>query len=1286
MPQSPFETAGAAIDPGNSAPLTMNRYITGLWTQRSLLRDAATPFLYEKFYSASRFDSMSGGENVELSVRLTIARAPGSTEYNSQIFEEIDDFYEFRTTVENQEIIHVMADTAGVVYDATGPDTKLNIWNKSAGAGQTFFLGVGNTLYMGNGVDTKKWILSNLLWHANTLYNAKDFIVDPNHNIQMAVGGFTVGVTSVKIAGNVLTVTLDATDSELPFDLNLLVGVKLAFGGLTGAAFLNGQIVQMTGTIPSGNGAAQFTANFVHADYPDTPDTGTVTSGVGTSGVAAPAWNPNLGGFTSDGAAQWVNRGNWVRNWGIAAPKSAPTVSQTPAASTTPPWIPNTYYSTSFLITQGGFIFKVTTFGTTGNTIPAFDTTTGNPTADGSVVWTCQGPADYAASTAYAAGAYVLATVGTAQYFFQAANAGNSGASTPAFSSVLGSRANDNGITWTNVGIKQTWSDVTSTSFSGNFGYIPLHGGGTLIIGAGAGANGSTIGLPTGYSAGRMLAWTSPQTGFSGSSAVTEGVYQSPNAAVLDSSFQGNFGGFAFSASSNWAAAAWTDGAEVTLGSLGGFQTLTVTTAKGDTIVLVCGTLAHGATVPVPAGGYLATQFLHICGAASSDNPGHIMQGLSTCSLDATLKLTLTYDDNDGNTWHGNANVFGIFYLTSGGITQTSAGSGTAILVPISETTKLAFSMDVGLAHGATMGLPAGYTVQGTAATVAMNGWTASGSDHGHGWDCHIDAALSIFAQYRDGTHPWNGGANAFAVSAILNSTSISPNQQINDGVGDLQKITRSGLSSASTPAWNTTLGGTTIDNSATWSNIGVQLAATTKPWQWWYSYRSLVDGSESSLSPISQPLQLDAGNAAFLQGEYSTDFQADVVVIYRTAQGQSTPLEEDQIPNNPNGGTWQYLDQNPDSKLNPFIVGAIAPLNAPPPSNFLPMAYHLNRIFGSAANVLRWSGGPDTTTGNGNTAFPSKNQFVYPSTITWCWAASIGLVAFTLSDVQFVGGRGTADSPLYPSGFQQGIGLPTKNVFCVNGSTGYMMTTAKRVISFDPGAGELEVGFPIGDQFTNTFVARDSYLTFHEGSSEDIALYCADGSNGWFRMGMLAAPEQGIVWSPKRNIVGGVRCVKSIEVAPGEKQLLMGVKGGGKILKRDYSIFSDDGVAYPMWCEIGNIVVAQPGSVASIDFVTLDSIKRGTAPTPSLLLNELPNQPATPKYITLQRTGPDLPLQRPSLTIWNNRHDFGQQQKPADCRHLSMRLDWIAEAVQNELLTHTIYGAIRREEVGGKG
>src|SRR5580658_2378401 len=93
---SPLQAAGAVSEPSEYAALSMDRAITGLWTQRSPLRDAAVPYLQVKFYSASRFDSLIDGLNREVTARLTTQRRPGLSIYNSAAWPSIASFYSYK--------------------------------------------------------------------------------------------------------------------------------------------------------------------------------------------------------------------------------------------------------------------------------------------------------------------------------------------------------------------------------------------------------------------------------------------------------------------------------------------------------------------------------------------------------------------------------------------------------------------------------------------------------------------------------------------------------------------------------------------------------------------------------------------------------------------------------------------------------------------------------------------------------------------------------------------------------------------------------------------------------------------------------------------------------------------------------------------------------------------------------------------------------------------------------------------------------------------------------------
>lgn len=1283
---SPLSQAGALAEPSQYAALHTNRFMTGLWTNRNQLRDAATTFLYEKFYSATRFDSLVGGLNGELTPRMTMARRAGHIVYNSQIFPPIGRFYAFREFSTSDEQIRVMADCAGQVFDATGPNRKLNVWNKSAGAGDSTFQSVGNNLFFGNGLDQKQWIQSLPAWSAGATFTPLQYLVDSNNNLQVAEGGLTVGVTGVQVLSNVLTITLDPQDVNLPQNLMALGGLKLTMSGFGGAAFLNGATITI-GTVPQGQPATSsnvFSLPFINADYGPTQETGVATSGSGITGGVTPVWANTIGAYTIDGGQQWICKGSSVQDWGIAAPLNAPTVVQSKLPTTFPAWSKNTYFSTCFLIyNSANTIFLVTTFGTTGSVEPVWNNAAGTITADNTVSWTSQGSGLRVAGSPVAAGAFIFVNdSGGTPNFFKAKNAGNTAAQAPVFTGALGSQVIDGGVTWINVGKAQKWSDVTSSLINGSFATIPVQGGGAVVIGVGQGvASGTAIALPTGYSAGSMIAWNSPGTA---NGVQSSGVFQATSAGgILNASFANRSSGFGTAATSNWAAAAWagTAAGAVTQTTVGGLQYLAFTTAMGDSLVICAGALANAATIAVPAGGFLATQFQNIAGAASTDPVGNGMNILQVCSLDATLKLTVTYNDNSGGTWHGSANVFGIFWKTGGGVSsQGVTGGGTAILIPVTSLNSLAVIQAV-TADAASFGLPAGFGSSTVISTCAMATGILNGSHVAHGWTVSI-AGQTATVQYVDlagapGIYT-QGSANVFSLAAVLATTVVSPAQTVIDSNGNLEAIAISGDSGAAQPAWAPSSGQQTVDNNATWRNTGLTTAARTRPSAWAFSFKSSVTKHVSTASQRSTNVTLDANNFAFLQGQGSTNPAVDRIVIFRIAQGGATLLFEDEIPAPPAGQLWQYSDQLPDSSLNELLPAPVAKANDPPPVGFKPMEYHVNRIFGAKGNVLSWSNAANQL-GDPMQSYLPQNFFTLPAKITRCWASTIGLFVFTISDVFLVTGLGTAASPFVCQKYITGLGLLSYDAFTVNKTTPYLMDNVKRVMALDPSAGLIEPGFPIADQFDSLFDATTAQLAWLDGSHGDTALFAGNTAGSWFRMGALSAPESGLVWSPMGTIAAGFKAMSAVEITPGQKALLLGPAGNGQILMRDTTVNTDAGAKFAWHPVIGSVVLAQPGQIAELAFFTLESARVGSRATMGILLGEI-NGGTAVNFDTLYKTGQDPPLLPASKTLYNDRYAVMQNQQTVLCRHLQIRFDFPAEDAYNEIFTYTLFGAIHNE------
>jgi hypothetical protein len=1356
-----LSAAGAQKDPSRSAPLNMSTYISGLITQQNPMAGGAVPYIQQKFYSASRYDRLLGGLNCELSVRLSMVRAPGSSLYNSAVFDRPNRCCSFKPTINGLEEIHVMVDTAANVYDGTGPSTQLNIWNKSAGAGKTQFTPVGNELFFGNGIDQQKWVLSELIWQPDTLYDGAatsdeplgDFIIDPNGYIQQAVGGFTLLIDNVTLKSNVLTLTLNtsqladpsgtptgvaaltggnlpagdnyiriaavdatgnvtaagnesadvattgatsqidwtwpavsgavgyrvyvgntpggettyfttavnsftqtlptaiasgtpptdnATSISVPGNLFQMEGVQLTLDGLTTATWLNGQTITISAVLynPAASGSApmqpvangttggtysnQIQAVFANADYPSTPDTGTAVSGTGITGSTEPTFATTLWAVTQDGGAQWINRSSYVQKWGIATPAAAPTVFQSSAPGLYPNWKHNTTYWPSGFVTEASTVeTRNSASQSTGGTGSSYWNFVGTQWRSNNQPWTSP---------------------------LSAMQITNFGFSIPSGATIVGIT-----VSLETVAENPTTADVSEISlwYSGattgtaKMPASPITTAITRVVYGstsdlwGAALTPAIINDP---SFGFAVSCTLNPTRCFLDTPFTMQVYYTTTGGPGSGIFKITKGGITGDAPPAWdtsmIGATTTDGGVLWSYEGDGSWTAGTAYAEGDYVTYFIPNVGNYVYIAQSAG---------VSGTDQSSwggGPGTTVEDGSVTWL--CLGLIYSYDTGSSNQFTPNGvlsayntivdsngyleqvqdNLEGI--NTSGAMQPTWASTGQYTAENLrSNITAVEISGDVATLTGAN---------DFSLTEIAVSGLTGVGAALNGSW-VPIATTASDFSY--DFTAP------------------------------DLAM---------------TALGGLATQVEATmWLNIGPYAPVGTSPIYYAYAYKNSVTQHVGSSSPRSAAVTIVAGKFANVQGFGSADPQVDTIVIYRTLEGGSTLLEADEIANPGGGVPFTYNDQIPDTGLILEIQAAINGQNNPPPLGFLPSAYHLGRIWGAVGSRLWYSDGPDALTGSGNEAFNPNNYWDLPSAIIKCRATSIGLLIYTNSDVFVETGLGTSSSPLInPVMFQEGIGLLSYDAECVNGSTAYLMTSSNRVISFDPGAGEVEVGFFIGDKFDADFDASEAYLTFHEGSSEDMALYVADGSTGWYRMGILGAPESGNVWSPFREIVGGCGMVQSVEVEPGIKTLLIGAETSGPILQRDYSVntdfAADVATPYPMNLIIGSVMLCQPGTEAVVEFVTLDSLRIGSKPTVGLLLGELSGYATTPNFVTLSQTSNDLPLLPASLTLYSERYDMAQNQNQQSCRHLQMRIDWAAEDIANELLTHTIYGGLRPE------
>jgi hypothetical protein len=440
--------------------------------------------------------------------------------------------------------------------------------------------------------------------------------------------------------------------------------------------------------------------------------------------------------------------------------------------------------------------------------------------------------------------------------------------------------------------------------------------------------------------------------------------------------------------------------------------------------------------------------------------------------------------------------------------------------------------------------------------TCSVAGITADVSASSIVWDPKADQTVT------DGTVTWtnSGSYNSSWPGAGVNLSQAGVTV-IEDVNGNIQTVSKAGVSGSTVPTWKTNQGDSTTDGGVIWINGGPvsgssSSAVTPGSWYYGYAYKNSITGEISNMSPESSPIVPTPGIIVSVSGAGPQDPQADTIEIYRTLQGGSTLFKLADISTLAvRNAAWTYTDISPDppsanSTINLFLTAAVSLENTPPANGTTNWAFYLNRLWGSVGNVLVFSNPPGSGIGASYTQFPPLNYFTFPSKITRMWPmGTSGLLVFTVSDLYIITGTTTAAFSPFP--FLKGVGLLNYNAMAVCGSIVYLFTGDGQLLSLDPNSGVTEVGFPVGDQLNTSgmlscalpglFSPSTSYVNWHSSGSRDKAIFIADGKQGWFRMSPTASPESGLTWSPYASIVGGTSAVQSIETSPGVVKLLIG-------------------------------------------------------------------------------------------------------------------------------------------------
>lgn len=430
-----------------------------------------------------------------------------------------------------------------------------------------------------------------------------------------------------------------------------------------------------------------------------------------------------------------------------------------------------------------------------------------------------------------------------------------------------------------------------------------------------------------------------------------------------------------------------------------------------------------------------------------------------------------------------------------------------------------------------------------------------------------------------------------------------------------------------------------------------------TSGYRWSFLFKNSTTQHVSSGAPITPNIGPQTNKGFSLAGERSTDPQVDKIEIYRTKDGGSTLFFVAEIAN-PGSGTWSYVDNTPDENLDTSRICPLYNANDPPPTGIKNLCFHMGRMWGSVGNKVYYNAGGDCINGVPEEAWPPLNYFTFPGDVIAVLTMSFGLLVFLTNDSYVI--RGYDPSSFVPQRWLAGLGILSPFALATDGSRLFVYTSNRQFVALSDSADE--IGFVIGDKLPGWIDPATAYVTAHRQGS-DAAIYVSDGSGNMLRYSL----SQG-AWSPRYVVEGGCKMVQSIETTPGTTTLLMGrATASGHILKRDTSVFSDDGVIYSSaYVTFGSIVLMTPGFLVDVESILTERTAAGSEPQLSLLPNEISGT-----FITLTNPVNEPPELDPATSLIAKRYYLRDAAVPVPhlMRHLQVKITFPPEAAKNELL-----------------
>ena len=297
-----------------SAPLVIDRFVTGLYTHRSPL---FTPFRQVGISVSPFRDALIDGLNIEHSDNYTLQRRPGFPRYCAQGFAAGEWPLNLGSFRNLSGTVYPLVDTQNALY-TFGQLSLAPILTKST-TSQGFWQEVGNKLYYTNGTDVKKWDGTTVtnwgiqapsaapkitstgngaFWQPNFAGGGGAYIIlDPNGFFQKTpaynITGANQPIWNTVVGGTTVDNTTLWTNRG-PF-----------------AGWAPATVYTLGSIISDSNGNLQ-----------------EVTT-AGTSGATTPAWATTIGGTTTDNTVTWTLRGIGFYNpVSQSGPAYAGTVTQ----------------------------------------------------------------------------------------------------------------------------------------------------------------------------------------------------------------------------------------------------------------------------------------------------------------------------------------------------------------------------------------------------------------------------------------------------------------------------------------------------------------------------------------------------------------------------------------------------------------------------------------------------------------------------------------------------------------------------------------------------------------------------------------------------------------------------------------------------------------------------------------------------------------------------------------------------------------------------------------------